>query len=335
MAVIAYLLLLPGEKDAEDQKAAIDAFVKEKGLHVESYITTEVPAGKNERRRRIGELFANISNWDVVAISDLSRTASSVIEVVNIVGSLSGRGIRLLAARQGMDLGGPADAQSKAMSYVLDMFSGLEKEFASGRIRDALAERKRAGVVLGRPRGSISASKLDDKKDLIVEYLSKGVSKASLARILDTSPSNLLSYLKTRKIEAAGKARKRAQAATVLKVDAPPKGNIEKDDPKDRNTAKPAGAAHIPVNHIEEVREVVLCRHCGKNILDPRTTSCAGGYIDYRDNESHHRIPYPEDEKERCPKCGVEPGGYHHDGCYMERCPRCGERLVSCACNKV
>ena len=335
MAVIAYLLLLPGEKDAEDQKAVIDTFVEKKGLHVESYITVEVPALKNERRRRIEDLFANVSNWDVVTISDLSRTASSVGEVVNIVGSLSGRGIRFLAARQGMDLGGPADVQSKAVASTFDMLSGLEKEFASGRIRDALAERKRAGVLLGRPKGSISASKLDDKKDLIVEYLSKGVSKASLARILDTSPSNLLSYLKSRKIETAGKAGKRPRAVPALKTSTAGAGNIEKDGPKDNKWTMPAEARQAPVNHIEEVQEVVLCRHCGKNMLDPRTKSCAGGYIDYKDNESHRRIPYPEDEKERCPKCGVEPGGYHHDGCYIERCPRCGERLVSCACSKV
>ncbi len=335
MAVIAYLFLLSGEQDTGDQKAMIEAHAGEKSLRVDSYITIEASSGKGERGRRIEELFVNMSSWDVVMIPDLSLIGHSVAEVVSFVGSLSRRGIRLIAVRQGMDMNGPGDAQSKVTAHVFDMLAGLEKEFASARIKGALAGRKKDGVVLGRPKGSISPSKLDGKKELIVEYLSKGVSKASLARILETSPSNLLSYLKTRKIETTERVKRPRTAVSITKKDVLPKREIKEGGPKDVAAVKPAEEQRRPTSHIEETKEVVLCRHCGKNVLDPRTTTCAGGYVDYLDNESHRRVRYSEDEKERCPRCGVEPGGFHHDGCYMERCPRCGERLVSCACKKV
>lgn len=335
MAIIAYLFELQDEKDTVSQRAAIDEHAGRMNLRVDSHITVKVPARKGERKRWMEGLFANMNNWDGVIVADLCLTGSSVAEVVDIVSALSGRGIRLIAVRQGMDLGGPADARSKAMASVFEMLSRLEKEFISARIKGALAGRKKAGTVLGRPKGSISASKLDDKKDIIIEYLSKGVSKASLARILETSPSNLLSYLRTRKIETTRKVRQRKPSERAAGTGGLSESNAEKKSSRNDGAPYPAGQQRVPARDIEETHDVILCRHCGKNILDPRTTSCAGGYVDYQDNESHPRVPYPKDEKERCPRCGVEPGGYHHDGCYMERCPRCGERLVSCACKKV
>ncbi len=34
----------------------------------------------------------------------------------------------------------------------------------------------------------------------------------------------------------------------------------------------------------------------------------------------------------RCAKCGVVVGEYHHDGCGFEICPHCGGQLNECSC---
>jgi hypothetical protein len=75
-----------------------------------------------------------------------------------------------------------------------------------------------------------------------------------------------------------------------------------------------------------------VCECCGKDVEDPKTSTCFNGYIDYQDNTSLPREPYPEDEAEKCSVCHVVPGAIHHKDCYMERCPCCGKRLVSCGC---
>ena len=121
-------------------------------------------------------------------VSDLSLIGQDLTDIIKTAKGLAERGVRFIAAKQDMDLNGVGDASSKAVTGVFDMLAGLEKDIRSSRIKDTLAEKKKEGVVLGRPKGSISSSKLDSKKELIIEYLSKGVSKASLARILETSP---------------------------------------------------------------------------------------------------------------------------------------------------
>jgi DNA invertase Pin-like site-specific DNA recombinase len=342
MSNIAYLFISVEDKDATGQKRTIQDYAEKKNIRIDNYITVEVPSVKGERNRRMQELFLNVNRWDMVIISDLARIGHGITEIVAIVRDLSERGVRFIAARQGMDLNGYADSSSKATTAVFDMLVELEKDLATSRIKEILAQKKRGDVVLGRPKGSISSSKLDKKKGLIIEYLSKGVSKASLARILDTSPSNLLSYLRTRKI-AVTKRKKPLLEDSLAQNDVLQKEVTTKEDAKEDRpftaTQRPLWKRLLeqskPTRHFDTTHDVLLCRHCGKNTHDPRTTTCAGGYIDYQGGESSHRIPYPKDEKERCPKCGVEPGGFHHDGCYIERCPRCGERLVSCGCKKL
>lgn len=335
MANIAYLLVSVDEHDADKQKGAIQDYAGRNNFRIDNYITIEVPSARNERSLKLKELFSNVNRWDVVIVSDLARMGNGITEIVTLIRGFSEKGIRFIAARQGVDLNGPGNGSSKAATAVFDMLAELEKDLSSARVKGPLTPGKREGVVLGRPRGSISSSKLDGKKELIVEYLSKGVSKASLARILDTSPSNLLSYLRTRKIAATKKAKPAATEAAAAQNDTLRKETINKEDKKEDRSFRTAMEQDKPSHHFDAARDVLLCRHCGKNILDPRTTTCAGGYVDYQGGESFHRVPYPEDEKDRCPRCGVSPGGFHHDGCYIERCPRCGERLVSCGCRKL
>ncbi len=74
------------------------------------------------------------------------------------------------------------------------------------------------------------------------------------------------------------------------------------------------------------------CKQCGRDIEDSRTITCSRNLIAYKDDTYLPRVPYGDDETERCPVCFVVPGGVHHAGCYMERCPKCGKRLVSCGC---
>ena len=229
MANIAYLLTSADDDEGAAQKSMIEDYAGRKNLRIDNYITVDVPSVRKERSRRIKELFSNVDRWDVVIISDLAAVAHDIADIITIVGGLSEKGVRFVAAKQGMDLNGSGEGSPKAATALFDMLACLEKDLVSRRIKGALAQKKKDGVVLGRPKGSISSSKLDGKKDLIVEYLSKGVSKASLARILDTSPTTLVSYLRTRKLIVP----KKASEAAATKKDADGKDAPEREAPQE------------------------------------------------------------------------------------------------------
>ena len=91
--------------------------------------------------------------------------------------------------------------QSRIMATVLGLTAEIERELISQRTTEALAKRKAAGQPLGRPKGSNAKRvKLDDKEVEIRSYLDKGISKRSIAKLVECSPSTLYDWLARRNI---------------------------------------------------------------------------------------------------------------------------------------
>ena len=84
--------------------------------------------------------------------------------------------------------------------YTHEQAAQIEREFISARTKEALERRKTAGLPVGRPKGRATKLMLDDRRAEIVDYLNKGVSKRSVAKILGCSPTTLYSWIRRRRI---------------------------------------------------------------------------------------------------------------------------------------
>ena len=82
--------------------------------------------------------------------------------------------------------------QATITATMLGLRAQIEREFMAARTQEALAQ----GLPLGRPKGPAARVKLDRSQDQIGTYLQKGVSKRSIARILECSPSTLYAWLR-------------------------------------------------------------------------------------------------------------------------------------------
>ncbi len=86
------------------------------------------------------------------------------------------------------------------MVTMFGLFAEIERDLISERTCEGLAAARAKGKVLGRSKGSHGPSKLDGKEDEIKMLLSKKVSKASIAKILDVSRSTLLYFISSREL---------------------------------------------------------------------------------------------------------------------------------------
>jgi Site-specific recombinases, DNA invertase Pin homologs len=93
--------------------------------------------------------------------------------------------------------------QSTITATILGLAAQIEREFISQRTKEALQKAKQAGKTLGRPRGKAQTVKLDACAVQIKDYLRKGVSKLSIARIVECAPSTLYSWIKRNKIKSS------------------------------------------------------------------------------------------------------------------------------------
>ena len=81
---------------------------------------------------------------------------------------------------------------------AVGLVAEIERDFISARTKEALAKRKAEGMKLGRPTGPARSLRLDAHADKIDEYLSKGIDKRAVAKLLDVAPNTLYAWLKMR-----------------------------------------------------------------------------------------------------------------------------------------
>jgi DNA invertase Pin-like site-specific DNA recombinase len=85
---------------------------------------------------------------------------------------------------------------------MLSLVSEIERDLIKSRVKEGVqnAIKNNPNRKWGRPKGKLYKSKLDDKRESITELLQKGLSKSSIAKILDVNYQTLNSYIKTREL---------------------------------------------------------------------------------------------------------------------------------------
>ena len=198
--MLGYIRVSTDRQDCDNQRQAIFEYAHVNRLLVDDIVDITISSRKDMTQRRISEIMTRLESGDTLVIAELSRLGRSVEEVIHIVNSLVASRVRLIAVKQGIDIRGDHDMASKVITTVFGLLAELERDLISSRTRMALAARKAAGVKLGRPKGSTSASKLDDKQEAISELLRHKVAKSAIARMMKVSRSNLNEFIRSRNL---------------------------------------------------------------------------------------------------------------------------------------
>ena len=138
------------------------------------------------KQRRIDELMSKLNNASVLIVTELSRLGRSTSEVIELVNELMKHHIRLIAIKQNLDIT-QQDMSSKIIVTLFSLLAELERDMISLRTKEALAAKKARGIKLGKPVGTIQASKFDKDRQRICELLGMGMSVRKIAGLLGYS----------------------------------------------------------------------------------------------------------------------------------------------------
>ncbi len=203
MTNFAYLRVSTDDRDETNQKLGVLEYCNSTGITPLTFVEDTVTGKKSWKARRIGQILQEADAGDRIIVSEVSRIARSTLQVLEMLQEAAEKEISVHIAKNRMIMDG--SMQATIIATVLGLAAQIEREFIAARTKEALAVRKAKGLPLGRPKGPAETLKLDEHKDQIVEYLQKGVSKRSIARILDCSHSTLYEWLKRRKIRVPRK----------------------------------------------------------------------------------------------------------------------------------
>jgi DNA invertase Pin-like site-specific DNA recombinase len=197
---IAYIRTSTDKQDLNNQKLEILEWARLKDLKVDAFVEITISSRKTTRQRRIDEVIQTLVDSDTLIVTELSRLGRSTAEVVAIINELVARNIRVIILKQNLDIN-QHDMNSKIMITLFSLFAELERDLLSLRTKEALAAKKRGGVSLGKPKGTIQKSQFDKDLPRIKELLKVGLSVRKIAKVLGyNSHYSLNTYINKRKI---------------------------------------------------------------------------------------------------------------------------------------
>jgi DNA invertase Pin-like site-specific DNA recombinase len=200
---IAYIRASTDKQDLNSQKLEILEFARRTDRMVDEFVEITVSSRKSSKQRRIDELLGKLSKADTLIVTELSRLGRSTAEVVSLVNELLQRNIRVIVIKQNLDMA-QHDMSSKIIVTMFSLFAELERDLVSLRTKEALATKKAQGIQLGKPKGTVQASKFDKDRERIEELLGLGLSVRKIAKILGYSNHiGLNTYVKKRGIREA------------------------------------------------------------------------------------------------------------------------------------
>jgi DNA invertase Pin-like site-specific DNA recombinase len=198
MTTLAYMRVSCDKQDLKNQKLEILEYAQKNNYKVDEFIEIEISSRKDQQKRRIDELFEKLNAGDILITAELSRIGRSTGEVINIINAFIKKQVKFIAIKQNLIINGKHDLQSKVLTTIFSLLAEMERDLISCRTIEALKAKKAQGIVLGRPKGALGVSKLDDKKEQIQELLKHKVSKSAISRMLSVSRTSLIDFIKSR-----------------------------------------------------------------------------------------------------------------------------------------
>src|SRR3954465_9689792 len=200
MKTVAYLRISTGTQDLANQKLAVLDYARQERFAIDRFVEAQVSSRKGRDQRRVEELLGGLTGGARLVVSELSRLGRSLGQVIQLVDELVKRKVRFVAIKEAIRFEGKQDMQTKVMVALFGLFAEVERDLISERTKEGLVAARARGRLLGRPRDSRGRSKLDGKEGEIRMLLEKEVSKASIAKIMGVSSTNLRHFIRTRKL---------------------------------------------------------------------------------------------------------------------------------------
>lgn len=194
--VFGYIRVSTAKQETENQKYEILQWADTRKLPITEWVEETISSRKGYKERQLGSLLERLQTGDTLIVSEISRLGRSLTEVMTILHTLMETGCRVYTCKEHFEL--DDSINSKVLAFAFSLAAEIERQMISSRTREALSRLKSEGKTLGRPKGSLSASKLDGRDAEIRDMLAKGVSKASAARMLGVSRGTLYGWLESR-----------------------------------------------------------------------------------------------------------------------------------------
>ena len=201
--VIAYYRVSGDKQDFAGQKLCVLEYCSKHNYKIKETVEYKVSTSKKRDKRGIDDLVQLVHQPNsprIIVCSELSRFGRSISEILGLVDEFVREyGCGLIFIKEGLildEVEAERDITTHVMLTQFALLADIEKRLIRQRVKEALAARKAAGVILGRPK---LKSKLDTKEDEIKGMLEIGIKQKFISKKLGCTEATLSNWLKRKR----------------------------------------------------------------------------------------------------------------------------------------
>lgn len=161
---------------------------------VEESIYREYESGMKNDRVELQRLLSAVKSGDTIVATEVSRITRSTKQLCEIIELAKDRHIKLVLGSFIVDCTKELDPMTEGMLKMMGVFSELERNIISQRVKSGLQNAKAKGVPIGRP-----ATSEDRIPSTFFKYYPKykrgEINKAEFARLCSVSYPTIFKYI--------------------------------------------------------------------------------------------------------------------------------------------
>ncbi|NMF06579.1 recombinase family protein [Clostridium beijerinckii] len=169
--------------------------LKALGVTNNKYIYKEYESGTKVNRVELQRLLDSVSEGDTIVATEVSRITRSTKQLCEIIEIAKNKHLKLILGSFVVDCTKELDPMTEGMLKMMGVFSELERNMISQRVKSGVANARSKGKIVGRP--SLTINNVPQKvKDMYDLYKSGSISKTDYAKMCSVSRPTLDKYLK-------------------------------------------------------------------------------------------------------------------------------------------
>lgn len=170
--------------------------LKALGVTEKKNIFKEYESGTKIHRVELERLLSLVKEGDTITSTEVSRITRSTKQLCEIIELAKERRLKLIFGNFIVDCTKELDPMTEGMLKMMGVFSEIERNMISQRVKSGVANARAKGKIVGRP--TLTVKDVPQKvKDLYDIYANGTISKTDYAKMCNVSRPTLDKYLKT------------------------------------------------------------------------------------------------------------------------------------------
>jgi DNA invertase Pin-like site-specific DNA recombinase len=182
--IYAYIRVSSEYQTVENQRFELENYCKQKRIAIDEWFEETISGAKQVSKRELQKLFNKLKEGDIILTSELSRLSRKLVDILVFLENVMKVNAKVITVRENYELGD--SITSKVLAFAFGLSAEIERKLISQRTKEGLGRLKAKGMVLGRPKGTLTTKEsiCDKKKSEILKYLDNKISISAIARLV-------------------------------------------------------------------------------------------------------------------------------------------------------